>query len=174
MKCSPYAHSHYPEEGEWLQLGDSELRAAEVLHNGEAVLLRQVRHHCHGAAECYLKAFLKRRGVERQTHKLEPLLGECVGLDLAFRSIRDAVNTLARDYPPNLLGDDGDELESPDSCSAAEGESEDLRGQLSCETSVQTHYNPQNTFTAGEATDWFSCVSEVRHFVRRRLGMEED
>ncbi|NQT89138.1 HEPN domain-containing protein [bacterium] len=170
MKHQPYGKCPYPKEHEWLQLGDSELRAAEVLHNGEDVLLRQVRHHCHGAVECYLKTFLKHQGVERPIHKLDALLGGCIGADPAFRTIRNAVNALARDYPPNLSGKD----ESNDPTCAAEGKLENLTGQLSCESSEQTRYNPQNTFEADDANDWLDRVSEVREFVKKRLSLEEE
>jgi len=155
MSSLPFAKSPYPSPDEWILLGNGEFGAAEVLNNGESGLLRHVRHHCHRAVECYLKAFLASKDFQRKTHKLEDLLADCIGLDPAFRMISDPVNALARDFPPNLWTD-----------------SNYQPGQLGCESHVETCYNPQNTFDPCSASDWIAAVRKVQEFIFCQFGQE--
>ena len=130
---------------EWMQLADGELRAAEVLNNCEECLVRVVRHHCHGAAELYLKAFLGQYGAPDRTHDLSELLAQCCLHDASFGEIATPVQSIAVDYYPTA------------------------QGQANCESSVQTHYNPADVFDGGTPCDWLDAARQVRDFVTGKI-----
>lgn len=64
-----------PATRQWLDLADTDLRAAETLCEDES-LTRAVAFHCQQAVEKALKAFLEEKGLPLvKTHDLRRLLG---------------------------------------------------------------------------------------------------
>ena len=130
---------------EWMRLGEEELRAAQALSNSEICSLRIIRHHCHGAAEMFLKAFLSRYGAPKYTHDLKDLLNECCSRDTSFAQLAATVEALAQDQYLSASG------------------------QESCETSTQSHYNPLVDYDSCAPSDWLGAARQIRDFVAAKV-----
>jgi len=141
-----------PDDKGFVKLGDRELQTAEALNTGSPDLLASLRRHCHHAAEDYLKAYLVRREKRlrrrNRHHDLERLFAAALVFDTAFQELEEGIDSLARDYPPNVPGEEG------------------------CETSVETHYNPDLILSPAEADDWIAAARSIGEFVKARLELE--
>ena len=141
-----------PDDKGFVKLGDRELQTVEALNTGSPDLLASLRRHCHDAAEDYLKAYLVRREkrLRRQNrqHDLKQLFDAVLLFEPAFRELQEAIDSLARDYPPNVPGEAG------------------------CETSVEAHYNPDLILSPAEADDWIAAARSIGEFVKARLELE--
>lgn len=80
----------------WMEKGDHDIAAAEIILKSSEPLTDIVCYHCHQAVEKYLKAYLIHKKVSfPKTHDLDYLIELCVKEELAFHNIKNDVKGLS-------------------------------------------------------------------------------
>ncbi len=79
----------------WLEKGDHDFKAAEILLNSKDIVADVICYHCHQAIEKYLKGFLiSKKASIPKSHDLDYLLKLCMKEEMNFHSIKEKIQTL--------------------------------------------------------------------------------
>lgn len=80
----------------WLEKGDHDVQAAEIILRSSEPLTDVICYHCHQAVEKYLKAYLIHKKISfPKTHDLDYLIELCVKEELAFHKIKNDASHLS-------------------------------------------------------------------------------
>lgn len=102
---------------QWLFKARHDLRSAKRLFTDEPPILDTAAYHCQQAAEKALKAFLVLHDVQfSKIHLLSPLVEQCIDVDPAFVSLREAAEALTPfatvfRYPGDVLEPEPSDVE---------------------------------------------------------------
>ena len=102
---------------QWLFKARHDLRSARRLFTDDPPILDTAAYHCQQAAEKAMKAFLVLHDIQfSKVHLLLPLVEQCIEVDPAFLSLRDAAEALTPfatvfRYPGEVLEPEASDVE---------------------------------------------------------------